>query len=433
MGHSQDRGVVIIGGSAAGVAAALELRSLSPELPITIVSGEHSAPYARPSLMYLFMGKLKLQELDLQPEERWDALNITRRWAWATDITLHEGGGGALTLQEADRVDTLPFHTLLLTTGAQARALSCEGATLEGVCGLWGLYELAELAALTPSARRATVIGGGLIGAELSEMLLSRGVATTLLVREARYAPHLLNELESELVERELSQIGVELLLGHELRSIQGRNGRAHGVVASGPDGLMERPCELVASAIGARAELTLAQSLNLKLRDGGILVGEGFKTSAQGVFAAGDCVSAISSQGELWPKGWVSAERQGRLAARGLLRRPSRETLLDRHPQLIPQISRFGRLTHTRVGAPPAQGAHHGRWRCWRHPRRPSLLTLYTNDDGLLSAVSALGLTLESAQWVRLIERALPLEAVTHEPLYQRATQRLTPVMLTT
>lgn len=428
MSEVAQAGLVIVGGSAAGVAAALEARLLDPMLPITLVSGEHRAPYARPSLMYLFMGRLGLRELNLQPEASWRAHQIERRWAWATAAQLSTGGG-VLTLQGREGAEELPFTQLLLATGARARPLSCAGSSLSGVCGLWGLHDLAELTRCAQDARRAVVLGGGLIGAELSEMLLSRGIPTTQLVREARYAPHLLNEVESERVARELTEIGVSLHLGHSLSAIQGQEGRVSVAHALGPNGPARFSCELLAVAIGSTAELSLASLLGLSLAEGAqaIKVNERFETSAPGVFAAGDCAEALSPAGVPWPRGWVSAERQGRLAARAMLARPQAHTLLDLRPELIPQVSRFGRLTHTRVGAVTQEDMEHGCAQRWAHPKRPELVSLYERQ-GQLVGVSALGRSLQSAQFISLLAQTPPSaqSALCDHPVLQEALKGL-------
>ena len=181
-----------------------------------------------------------------------------------------------------------------------------------------------------------------------------------------------------------------------------------------GPSGTRHLPCELIAVGIGARAELSLAQALDLSLDPEGLglEVSARFETSAKGVYAAGVCAAAHASSGAHWPKGWVSAERQGRLAARAMLGLPLEERVLDRDPSLIPLISRFGRLTHTRVGAlgsPLAQ--------VWRHPKRPELLCLYERE-GKLTDVSALGRPLKSADWWPLIAQGLPCPALNERPM---------------
>jgi len=398
--------LLIIGASAAGASAAIEARRLDPELPITLLSGEHKSPYARPSLMYLFMGKLGLRDLSLEPEARWDQLRVERVRAWATG--LERSGAQRLVLAEGSEGPIrLPFSRLLIATGARPRRLSCPGADLEGVCGLWGLHELAQLSSLSAQAREALVVGGGLIGAELSEMLLSRGLRVTQLVREARYAPHLLTPAESALVSQELSAMGVDLRLSYELESLHGARGRVERAQARGPHGAQTLDCQLVAAAIGAEPELSLGARLGLSAEPHGLLVNERFETSSAQIYAAGDCATVRSAelsagaQGwpQGWPQGWVSAQRQGRLAARAMLGAPLALEALDRQPELIPLVSRFGRLTHARVGPVIGRDAGLELQEEWAHPRRPARVSLF-GREGQLSAISALGVQLEGPLW---------------------------------
>jgi len=394
--------LLIIGASAAGASAALEARRLDPELPITLLSGEHTIPYARPSLMYLFMGQLGLRDLSLEPEARWAELRVERVRAWATG--LERSGDQRLVLAEGSEGPIrLPFSRLLIATGARPRRLSCPGADLEGVCGLWGLYELAQLSSLSAQAREALVVGGGLIGAELSEMLLSRGLRVTQLVREARYAPHLLTPAESALVSQELSAMGVDLRLSCELVSLHGAHGRVERAQARSPRGAQALDCQLVAAAIGAEPELSLGARLGLNAEPRGLLVNERFETSSAQIYAAGDCAVArsaeLSDEAQGWPLGWVSAQRQGRLAARAMLGAPLALEALDLQPQLIPLVSRFGRLTHARVGPVIGRDAGLELQEEWAHPRRPQRVSLFERE-GQLSAISALGVQLEGPLW---------------------------------
>lgn len=395
MNHSH---LVIIGGSATGISAALEARRLDPELSITLISGEHITPYARPSLMYVFMGRLRLRDLALQPEARWQELKIERLWAWVTQIVMHSEGG-VLTLNTPTGEQKLSFSKLLMATGAQSKMLNCPGANLKGVCSLWGLSELAELAKHTPHSQRAVIVGGGLIGAELSEMLLTRGIKVTQFVREVRYAPHLLNENESHLVEQELRSIGVDLRCQHHLQGIHG-NDRVQSVSFDAPDGSNTLDCELVGVAIGARAEIQLAEQLGLDLtKEASIKVDQGFQTSLPLIYAAGDCASVLTTQQNVWPKGWISAERQGRLVARAILEHALLPELLDQNPQLIPQISRFGRLTHTRISITNAPHHQEKLVMQWQHPRRQELLSIYAQGDQM-TGISALGKPLIHQHW---------------------------------
>ena len=415
-------GLLIIGGGAAGVAAAFKARELHPSLPITLVTGEHPTPYARPSLMYLMMGQLRLADLALRPEERWREANITRVWGWVRALEPQLAH-----VETSEGLRALPFERLILAMGAQPRALPCEGATLKGVAYFGGLADLAALSALTPTTTRALVVGGGLIGAELAEALLTRGVSVRLIVREARYAPHLLNAHESALVEEELRVMGAELSLGVSLDKIEGE-ARVSSATLITQEGERENvSCELVVGAIGAEPNLHLASQLSLRVvtpeeasdqgRPTGVWVDERFQTSLEGVFAVGDCASSLAQtasnnptghtgNSEAWPRGWVSAQQQGERAAyeavSGLLT-PSLPPLDSPSiPLLLPQAARYGRLTHKSLGDVRAPTQH-----TWRAPRtlwrRARLLSLYERE-GRLVGVSALEAPLDVSVWRPLL-----------------------------
>jgi NADPH-dependent 2,4-dienoyl-CoA reductase/sulfur reductase-like enzyme len=427
-------GLLIVGGGAAGVAAAFKARELYPTLPITLITGEHPTPYARPSLMYLMMGQLRLTDLALAPEERWQEANITRVWGWVRSLESQ-----CAHVETSEGLREFPFERLILATGAQPRPLPCEGAILKGVAYFGGLADLATLSELTPTTKRALVVGGGLIGAEVAEALLTRGVSVRLIVRETRYAPHLLNAHESALVGEELRAMGTELSLGVSLDQIEGE-GRVSSATLITQEGERENvSCELVVGAIGAEPNLYLASQLTLRVvkpeearaqgRPTGIWVDKRFQTSLEGVFAVGDCASALAhtasksptghtGNSEAWPRGWVSAQQQGERAAyeavSGLLT-PSLPPLDSPSiPLLLPQAARYGRLTHKSLGDVHAPTQH-----TWRAPRtlwrRTRLLTLYERE-GCLVGVSALEAPLDVSVWRPLLLEGVSLEEAVRE-----------------
>jgi NADPH-dependent 2,4-dienoyl-CoA reductase/sulfur reductase-like enzyme len=173
--------VLIIGNGIAGVTTALALRKRRRDWGITLVSGESDTFFSRTALMYVFMGQLRLE--DTQPYEPhvWREKRIERVRGWVSGIDV------AARRVHLDDGRTLAWDKLVLATGSTPNRFGWPGERLEGVQGLYTLQDLETLERSVGGARRAVVVGGGLIGVELAEMLHTRGLPVTLLARESAY------------------------------------------------------------------------------------------------------------------------------------------------------------------------------------------------------------------------------------------------------
>ena len=185
---------VIIGNGVTGVTAATRLRQLQPDWKITLVSGESAYHYSRPALMYIFMGHMSYEATKPFEDRFWRdyRLDLLRDWVTGIDIdnkhlVLHGNG-------------PLPYDRLLIATGAKSNKFGWPGQDLEGVQGLYNLKDLRQLYRNVERAKRAVIVGGGLIGIELAEMLHSRHIDVTFLIREASYWCNILPIEESGMI-----------------------------------------------------------------------------------------------------------------------------------------------------------------------------------------------------------------------------------------
>ena len=167
--------LVIIGNGITGVSAALRARELAPDCKITMISGESDFHYSRPALMYIFMGHMGYQETKPYENSFWcdQRIDLVRGWVTSVEVEDH-----AIALHDGRR---LSYDKLLLATGAESNKFGWPGQDLDGVQGLYSLMDLKKLYTNVEGARRGVIVGGGLIGLELAEMLHSRGIDVTLL------------------------------------------------------------------------------------------------------------------------------------------------------------------------------------------------------------------------------------------------------------
>jgi len=308
--------IAILGNGVAGVSAALRLRELRPDWRITIVSGESTYHYSRPALMYLFMGHMRYADVKPFPDSLWSdrRIELLRDWVTAIDLERRE-----LVLR---RGTPLHFDKLLIATGSKPNLFDWPGQDLAGVQGLWGLFDLKRLEENVLHAARAVIVGGGLIGIELGEMLHSRGIDVTFLVRERSYWGSVLPPEESEIIHGRIRAHGMDLRLETELASIEDRgDGRVGAAVTKAGERI---ECGVVGVTAGVSPNLDVVRGSGIAVGRG-VLVDRTLATDVDGVFAAGDCaeVRAPGDERNLVHQVWYTGKMQGETAAHGLAGEP--------------------------------------------------------------------------------------------------------------
>jgi NADPH-dependent 2,4-dienoyl-CoA reductase/sulfur reductase-like enzyme len=306
------RHVVIIGNGITGVSTALRLRERLPDCRITMISGESTYPWSRPALMYVFMGHMRYQDTKPWPDDLWPKQRIELVRDWVTGIDT-----GAKRI-ERHRGEPLSYDRLLIALGSRPNRFGWPGQDLDGVQGLYDLMDLRQLLDTVKRTRHAVVVGGGLIGIELAEMLHSQRVPTTLLVREDSYWNNVLPPEESALVTRAIRAAGFDLRLGSELESIEddGR-GRAAAAVTKGGERIA---CQLVGLTAGVSPNVDLARDAGIPCGRG-VHVDDALRTRTDDVWAAGDCaeiVKAGEERGQL-QQVWYTGKAQGVAAAESI------------------------------------------------------------------------------------------------------------------
>lgn len=303
---------VLLGNGVTGFTAALRLRELRPDWRITMLSGESTHPWSRPALMYVFMGHMRFADTKPFEDSMWPKKRIELVRAWATRLDV------ANKRVELHGREPLAYDRLLLATGSKPNRFDWPGQDLAGVQGLYGLMDLKRLHENVAHARRAAVVGGGLIGIELAEMLHSRGVHVTLLVREDSYWNLALPAEESAMVNRVIRAAGMDLRLSTELQAIEDDG---HGRVGALRTTSGERiECQLVGLTAGVSPNLDLLAGSGIA-SGRGVRVDRALRTSAPDVWAAGDCAEIADGQAErgLVQQVWYTGRAQGRAAAESM------------------------------------------------------------------------------------------------------------------
>ena len=301
--------VVIIGGGAAGHAAAETLRLEGYSGPVTMVTADPSGPYDRPNLSKDYLAGTAPEEwIPLRPPEHYKKLNI--------DVLL---GTKATKIHLTPRTvelrngQSLPFEALLLATGAQPLALDVPGADRPTVFTLRSWADSKKIQEAARLARHAVVVGAGFIGLEVAAALRTRGIQVTVVTPAARPLERVVGPRLADFIRQRHEQHGVAFRFGSRPLRI------GHRTVTLSTD--EDLPADLVVVGIGVRPLTDLAEQAGIEV-ERGILVNRQLQTNVPGIFAAGDVARfphPISGE-RIRIEHWVVAQRQGKLAAQNML-----------------------------------------------------------------------------------------------------------------
>lgn len=392
--------VVIIGNGVAGVTAARLIRKLS-DRRITIISDETDFFYSRTALMYIYMGHMRFQDTKPYEDHFWAKNRIDTMRARVISVD------PAARRVELASGSSIHYDSLVIATGSIPRVGPWKGVEFEGVHGLYHIEDLERLERATPEIRRAVVIGGGLIGVELSEMLTSRGIDVRFLVREDHYMDFAFPKEEATMIEREIRRHGVDLRMGTHVREILGRDGRVTGVCTTDGE---EHAADFVGMAVGVRPNVAWLGDSGLEINEG-ILVDERFQTNHPGVFAIGDCAE-FRDDGIGFRRNeqlWYTARRHGHALGRILCGAPGR---YDRGVYF--NSAKFFSLEHQVYGeVEPWPPGGEGSWFRSSPDRKKSIRIAYDVASNAVCGFLVMGTRLRHEVCERWIREQARLEVV--------------------
>ncbi len=272
--------IVIIGNGISGITAARHIRKRSDHR-ITVISSETGHFFSRTALMYIYMGHMQYAHTKPYEDFFWEKNRIELKNARVAKVDF---GTSELHFEDGEK---MVYDDLILATGSQPNKFGWPGQDLKGVQGLYSFQDLETMERDTKGISNAVIVGGGLIGIEMAEMLASRKIHVTFLVREAGFWDNVLPKEESDMVTRHIREHHIDLKLGSELKEIRSdENGRARAVITSNGE---EIPCQFVGLTVGVSPNIGFLKNSDLET-DRGILVDRYLRTNIPNVYALGDC-----------------------------------------------------------------------------------------------------------------------------------------------
>lgn len=315
---------VIVGAGMAGAKAAETLREEGFDGRVVLVGAEPEPPYERPPLSKDYLrGEAERASFAVLDDGYYAEHDVELR----VDCTAERLDPQANTVHLAGG-ETLAYDKLLIATGAQPNRLGVRGGDLDGVLLLRTVADADALREQLRPDRRVVVVGAGWIGCEVAASARQLGAHVTVVEPMSVPLERVLGPELGGFYRDVHVDHGVEFVLGSGVTEIDG-DGRAQRVRMS--DG-SELACDLVVAGIGVKPRVGLAKNAGLEVENG-ILVDEHLRTSAPGIFAAGDVANASHPfYGErVRVEHWANALNQGPVAARSMLGRD--DAVYDRLP----------------------------------------------------------------------------------------------------
>ncbi|MGH1384824.1 NAD(P)/FAD-dependent oxidoreductase [Kordia sp.] len=379
--------IVIIGNGISGVTAARHIRKLSDK-KITIISAETDYFFSRTALMYIYMGHMKFEHT--QPYEN---------WFWEKNrIELKKGFVKQVKDASKELVfasgETMNYDKLIIATGSKPNKFGWPGQDLDGVMGMYHKQDLENLEKYAPNNKvcnRAVIVGGGLIGIELAEMLQSRDIPVTFLVRENSFWNGVLPAGESAMINEHIKEHHIDLRLGVNLQEIKSdENGKVKSIIIKETG--EEIPCTVVGLTAGVAPNIDFLKDSNIELGRG-VKVNRRLETNIKDIFAIGDCAEQHEPIGQRRPieAVWYTGRMMGETLAQTICGNPR-----DYNPGNWFNSAKFLDIEYQTYGwvfgergRPEYEQHFH-----WKHPKKHICITIaFHKETNLFLGINTFGI----------------------------------------
>jgi NADPH-dependent 2,4-dienoyl-CoA reductase/sulfur reductase-like enzyme len=399
-----NRKILIIGNGIAGITAARHIRKQDAGVEILVVSGESDHFFSRTALMYIYMGHMKYAHTKPYEDRFWEKNRINLKRAWVERVDFK---GKKVECRDGS---TDAYDVLILATGSKPNKFGWPGQDLQGVQGLYSLQDLERMEQNTQGIKKAVIVGGGLIGIEMAEMLASRKIDVTFLVREQNFWDNVLPKEEAQLIGRHIREHHIDLRLGTELGEIIGdSSGRVKAVSTKSGEKI---DCQFVGLTVGVSPNIEFLRNSELDTNRG-ILVNEFFQTNIPEVYAIGDCAEfkqAPAPDRRNIEQVWYTGRMHGETLAYNLTHSNS----VPYKPGIWFNSAKFFDIEYQTYGTVPTALPADWDWCYWEDPKGKRFFRIvFGKSDKKIKGVNALGWRLRHAYFDKAIAEGWMMEKV--------------------
>ena len=388
------RHFVIIGNGISGITFARHLRKGDDQARITVISGESPYFFSRTALMYVYMGQMKWEHTQPYEPYFWKKNRIDLKQAWVKSITFESK---TLVFESGE---TLNYDSLVLATGSKPAFFGWPGQDLKGVQGLYTKQDLETMEAITSQPiQGAVIVGGGLIGIELAEMLTYKKIPVTFLIRESRFWEQVLPEKEASLVQKHILDHEIDLRFQTEIREIlSDAQGNVRAVVTTTGE---EIPCGFVGIATGVTPNVDFLKNTGLAIGKG-IKINAYFETSVPEVYAIGDCAEFDQPPGpgrRTLEQVWYTGRMHGETLAYNFCNKP-----VTYQPGVWFNSAKFFAIEYQTYGLVAPEPIEEKKDFYWEHPQGKVSFRMSLDQEGKILGVLNLGFRLRHEFFDRAI-----------------------------
>lgn len=399
--------IVIIGNGIAGVTAARHIRKFSDH-KITMISAESKHFFSRTALMYVYMGHMEWKHIKPYEDWFWDKNRIELKEAYVKAV---DSENKQLHFSDESQ---LTYDKLIIASGSKPNKFGWPGQDLDGVSGMYSKQDLDTIEKYAPNnktCKRGVIVGGGLIGIELAEMLSTRNIPVIMLVREDSFWNGVLPKGESEMINEHIRDHHIDLRLGVNLESINpDKNGKVKSVTLKGAQ--EEIDCDFVGLTAGVSPSINFLKSCALDLNKG-VLVNRHLETNIEDIYAIGDCAEQREPIGNrpsveaVWYTGRMMGEAVAQtLCGRRTAYNPSHWFNSAKFFDI--EYQTYG-WVHSEKRLPDYEAHFH-----WRHPEKYICITIaYHKETKKFLGINTFGIRMRHEVFDRWLTEQRDLEYV--------------------
>lgn len=303
---------IIVGASAAGIAAATKIRTADSAAEIICITAEAEMPYNRCLLADFLSGARQRENIMTRGEDFFREHTITLMLN--SRVVEIEPYAERISLQSGVK---LGYDFLFLGIGKSAFVPSVSGIETQGVFPFFDLKDADNIIKYCDKevVKKAVVVGAGLTGLECADALRERGIDVVVVEREATVLSNQIDFRGSEVIENLMLRHGVTFYPSTTICNIVSRDGRVHAVELSSGETLS---VDMVIFATGGRTNCHLAQNAGIIVDQYGIVTSPTMQTNFETIYAGGDVclVDDLVFGGKTLSTLWPEAVMQGLVAA---------------------------------------------------------------------------------------------------------------------